>query len=425
MIKKLQHKFILISVLTIFAVMTIILCIGNFILYKNINDRQNNLLNILIDNGGYFPKRIDDAKIKNNDEQPPFWEQNKDFEKPRKSYFKISPEAPYENRFFSAVFSDNGNLISINTDFISAISTTQATDMSQSVYKSNKLTGYLGNYKYKKADYSDGTIIVFLDSTRDLDTLKIFLIASVFIITIAMLAVFITVYFFSKIAVKPMEESYRKQKRFITDTSHEIKTPLAIIDANTDLIEIEYGESEWTKSNKNQVQRLTKLTNALVSLSRMDEGSNNTIMTDFSLSEVIAEESESYATLANTRKKTLDINIEKNISYCGNEQYIRQMIGIFLDNAIKYSNEKGTITLNLKKQGKKKAISIKNTLDYIEVGNHDILFERFYRADNSRNSESGGYGIGLSLAKSIINIHKGTVTALSRDKNSIEFKIIL
>lgn len=101
------------------------------------------------------------------------------------------------------------------------------------------------------------------------------------------------------------------------------------------------------------------------------------------------------------------------------------MIGIFLDNAIKYSNEKGTITLNLKKQGKKKAISIKNTLDYIEVGNHDILFERFYRADNSRNSESGGYGIGLSLAKSIINIHKGTVTALSRDKNSIEFKIIL
>ena len=425
MIKKLQHKFILISVLTIFAVMTIILCIGNFILYKNINDRQNNLLNILIDNGGYFPKRIDDAKIKNNDEQAPFWEQNKDFEKPRKSYFEISPEAPYENRFFSAVFSDNGNLISINTDFISAISTTQATDMSHNVYKSNKLTGYLGNYKYKKADYSDGTIIVFLDSTRDLDTLKIFLIASVFIITIAMLAVFITVYFFSKIAVKPMEESYRKQKRFITDASHEIKTPLAIIDANTDLIEIEYGESEWTKSNKNQVQRLTKLTNALVSLSKMDEESNNTIMTDFSLSEVIAEESESYAALANTRKKTLDINIEKNISYCGNEQYIRQMIGIFLDNAIKYSNEKGTITLKLKKQGKKKAISIKNTLDYIEVGNHDILFERFYRADNSRNSESGGYGIGLSLAKSIINIHKGTVTALSRDKNSIEFKIIL
>jgi hypothetical protein len=425
MIKKMQHKFILISVLTIFAVMTIILCIGNFILYKNINDRQNNLLNILIDNGGYFPKRIDDAKIKNNDEQAPFRDENKDFEKPRKPYFEISPEAPYENRFFSAVFSDNGNLISINTDFIYAISTTQATDMSQSVYKSNKLTGYLGNYKYKKADYSDGTIIVFLDSTRDLDTLKIFLIVSVFIITIAMLAVFITVYFFSKIAVKPMEESYRKQKRFITDASHEIKTPLAIIDANTDLIEIEYGESEWTKSNKNQVQRLTNLTNSLVSLSRMDEESNNTIMTDFSLSKVIAEESESYAALANTRKKTLDINIEKNISYYGNEQYIRQMIGIFLDNAIKYSNEKGTITLNLKKQGKKKALSIKNTLDYIEVGNHDILFERFYRADNSRNSASGGYGIGLSLAKSIINIHKGTVTAISRDKNSIEFKIIL
>ena len=425
MIKKLQHKFILISVLTIFAVMTIILCIGNFILYKNINDRQNNLFNILIDNGGYFPEKIDDGKIKNNDEQAPFREENKDFEKTRKPYFEISPEAPYENRFFSAVFSDNGNLISINTGFISAISTTQATDMSHSVYKSNKLTGYLGNYKYKKADYSDGTIIVFLDSTRDLDTLKIFLIVSVFIIIIAMLAVFITVCFFSKIAVKPMEESYRKQKRFITDASHEIKTPLAIIDANTDLIEIEYGESEWTKSNKNQVQRLTNLTNSLVSLSRMDEESNNTIMTDFSLSKVIAEESESYAALANTRKKTLNINIEKNISYYGNEQYIRQMIGIFLDNAIKYSNEKGTITLNLKKQGKKKSLSIKNTLDYIEVGNHDILFERFYRADNSRNSESGGYGIGLSLAKSIINIHKGTVIALSRDKNSIEFKIIL
>lgn len=109
-----------------------------------------------------------------------------------------------------------------------------------------------------------------------------------------------------------MEESYRKQKRFITDASHEIKTPLAIIDANTDLIEIEYGESEWTKSNKNQVQRLTNLTNSLVSLSRMDEESNNTIMTDFSLSEVIAEESESYVALANTREKTTEYKYRKN-----------------------------------------------------------------------------------------------------------------
>ena len=265
-----------------------------------------------------------------------------------------------------------------------------------------------------------------MDSHRDLSTLTLFRLISLAILLISMIATFFIVNIFSKIALKPVEESYNKQKRFITDASHEIKTPLAIIDANTDIIEIENGESEWTKSTKNQVSRLVDLTNSLVSLARMDEDSIAFDMVEFSLSNLIEEEYFNYLPLANIKNKNIKIDIEKNIKYCGNEQYIRQMIGIFLDNAVKYSLENNTILVKLKNNNKKKIITIENKAENIEKNkNYDFLFERFYRMDSSRNSSTGGHGVGLSLAKSIVTMHKGKVVAISDENANLKFIIEL
>ena len=238
-----------------------------------------------------------------------------------------------------------------------------------------------------------------------------------------MIATFIIASLFSKVALRPVEESYNKQKRFITDASHEIKTPLAVIDANTDILEMENGESEWTKSTKNQITRLTNLTNSLVSLARMDEGSLALEMEEFSLSELILEEYETYMPLAVMKNKKMEKQLEKNVKFVGNEQYIRQMIGIFLDNAIKYSTDDSVIEISL--SAKRKIIIRNKAVGLKKDKNYDELFERFYRMDSSRNSSTGGYGIGLSLAKSIILMHKGKVSARSVGDDIMEFEIRL
>ena len=340
--------------------------------------------------------------------------------------FELNEESRFETRFFSVAFNYDGEIINTNTGFVASISQEDAIDLAGNIYKYKKIQGYKNGYRYRVTNFANETLIVFVDSHRDLSTLTLFRLISLAILLISMIATFFIVNIFSKIALKPVEESYNKQKRFITDASHEIKTPLAIIDANTDIIEIENGESEWTKSTKNQVSRLVDLTNSLVSLARMDEDSIAFDMVEFSLSNLIEEEYFNYLPLANIKNKNIKIDIEKNIEYCGNEQYIRQMIGIFLDNAVKYSLENNTILVKLKNNNKKKIITIENKAENIEKNkNYDFLFERFYRMDSSRNSSTGGHGVGLSLAKSIVTMHKGKVVAISDENANLKFIIEL
>ena len=188
---------------------------------------------------------------------------------------------------------------------------------------------------------------------------------------------FLLALFWSKKIFRPVADSYDKQKRFITDASHEIKTPLTIIDANTEVIEMMSGESEWTKNTRDQVKRLTSLTNQMVALSRLDENS------------------------------------------------IRQLISILVDNAMKYAAMDAGVDVFLKRDGRKMCFVLRNLTDGMEAGDQNVLFERFYRPDSSRNSETGGSGIGLSLAKSIVESHKGKITAVCDEKGYITFKIIM
>ena len=226
-------------------------------------------------------------------------------------------------------------------------------------------------------------------------------------------------------AVKPFAESYQKQKRFITDASHEIKTPLTIIDANTEVLNMKYGENEWLKSTSNQVKRLTKLTERLVFLSRMDEEREVLQKTDFSISDAVYEAARSFKAMAKSQNKTLNISVQPNVSYYGDESSIIRLVSLLLENAMKYSDDEGTVSLKFCTNGKNKVLSVKNTVAEIQKGKLDMLFDRFYRIDKSRNSQTGGFGIGLSVAKAIVNAHKGKITAVSTDGKSIEITAVL
>ena len=239
-----------------------------------------------------------------------------------------------------------------------------------------------------------------------------------------LLAVSVLIVIASKVILKPVEESYKKQKQFITNAGHEIKTPLTIIDANTEVIEMINGESEWTESIKNQVKRLSSLTADLISLSRMEEESRFE-MNDFPISDVVEEECEIFKGMAKIKGKELTSEIEKNLSYNGDEKAIRQLTSILLDNAIKYTDENGAIKVRLKKSGRKINLSVYNTVKSITKEDTERMFERFYRADLSRNSETGGYGIGLSIASAIVYAHKGKIHADTEDGKSLKINITI
>ena len=263
---------------------------------------------------------------------------------------------------------------------------------------------------------------IFLDCSKDLYFARNFLKISVTIGVAAVILIFGLIWLFSSIAVKPIAESYSKQKRFITDANHEIKTPLAIIGATNEVMELKFGENEWSDTINNQIKKLTNLTEKLVFLSRMDEENAKIITSEFDLTQTVIEVSESFKMLAQMSKKQFNVSIEPNLKAVGEVSLIGQLVSILLDNSFKYSNDNGSIDLTVSSSGKTNKIIVANTTDGVDKKNLDKLFDRFYRSDYSRNSETGGNGIGLSIA-TIVNIHKGKIDVKSSDGKYIIFTV--
>lgn len=406
MIKRLRRKFIVITMCSILVVLGGIIGGINLANYISINQRADEKLALLTDNKGQFPRQGEEPE-----------------KKPLPA--GMSPEAPFETRYFTVVLNAENEAVATDIGRIAAISSQTAEEYAAALSEKGKLEGFKGQYKYRAVPVDEGVMYVFLDCGRELSTFYSFLGMSVLISISGLLLVFVLVLFFSRLAVGPVAESYEKQKRFITDASHEIKTPLTIIDANAEVLEMEHGENEWTEGIKNQVRRLAALTEKLVFLSRMDEEHAKLQMTEFSISDAAEETAQSFEAVAETRGKELQTEVAPGISFYGDEAMLRQMLSLLLDNAVKYSGENGVIKLCLRKSDKHVEVTLWNTVPEIRQGNLDVLFERFYRPDSSRNSELGGYGIGLSAAKAIVTAHKGKIHARSGDGRSIEFRVVL
>lgn len=431
MIKKLRARFILIAMVSTAIVLVAILGSINIINYVNVNRNANERLALLAENKGDFSK-IRGEFIK--PEEKPLGERELNSPDgsfapdPQSKKGAMSAETPFDTRFFTVSIDAQGNLISTNTESIAAITSDEAASYALTLWEKGKTSGYWGSYKFTfvpNADETGNSMYIFLDCQRELDTFRNFLLASIGISAVGLLLVFILVIFFSGIVVRPIAESYEKQKRFITDASHEIKTPLTIIDANTEVIEMVHGESEWTESIRNQIKRLTDLTNKLVFLSRMDEESATLTMLDFSLSDAVEETALPFEAVAASQGKRFTMDIAPHITYHGDEASIRQAVSLLLDNAMKYSTDASEIMLTLSSSGSNRILTIKNKASNLTVGNLDILFERFYRPDASRSSSTGGHGVGLSVVQAIVLAHKGKISAKSTDGETIAFKVIL
>lgn len=419
MIRDLRKKFILVAMLSTMLVLTAIMGVVNFSNYREMLDRADEMTALLEQNDGKFPEE-------------PSWHEQDDTETPpakpendEKDKSRFSVETPFETRYFTVTVDENGEVTDCDLDRIAAVDEETAEEYTQTAQQKNKTTGFQGIYRYRVTETEDGAKYVFLDCRREISNFRTVLVTTISVSLLGLAAVFVLVVIFSRMVFRPVEESIQKQKRFITDASHELKTPLTIIDANTEVMEMESVESQWTKSTRKQIQRLSGLVQQLVTLSRLDEEKGLEEKCEFNLSEAVSECVQPYESLAQTREKNLTLNIEEDITYTGDERSIRQLAGILMDNAVKYSSENGNITLTLKKKGKKIFLEVYNDADDLPQGKMDVLFERFYRLDSSRNSGTGGSGIGLSVAKAIVQAHKGKITAENKNGRGLTITVIL
>ena len=419
MIRDLRKKFILVAMLSTMLVLTAIMGVVNFSNYREMLDRADEMTALLEQNDGKFPE--EPSRHEQDDtETPPAKPENDEKDKSR-----FSVETPFETRYFTVTVDENGEVTDCDLDRIAAVDEETAEEYTQTAQQKNKTTGFQGIYRYRVTETEDGAKYVFLDCRREISNFRTVLVTTISVSLLGLAAVFVLVVIFSRMVFRPVEESIQKQKRFITDASHELKTPLTIIDANIEVMEMESGESQWTKSTRKQIQRLSGLVQQLVTLSRLDEEKGLEEKCEFNLSEAVSECVQPYESLAQTREKNLTLNIEEDITYTGDERSIRQLAGILMDNAVKYSSENGNITLTLKKKGKKIFLEVYNDADDLPQGKLDVLFERFYRLDSSRNSGTGGSGIGLSMAKAIVQAHKGKITAGNKNGRGLTITVIL
>lgn len=405
MIGKLRMKLIAASMLSLLAVLLCIEGVIGGINYKKIVEDADRVLEVLGENEGTFP-------------QTDLFAEKKKKEAPVDNDPFLSPELPYESRYFSVLLDQKGEVLASDTGKIAMIDSSTAMKYGMAVWESGTLSGFVEDYRYKVFQSGEQRRIVFLDCRRNLSTFRNFVVTAVGVSVLGLAAVLILLIFLSARIVKPFSETYEKQKRFITDAGHELKTPLAIIQADAEVLEMDHGESEWLRDIQMQTERMAALTNDLILLARMEEEKKE-FVTEIQISDMAEQALAAFQAPAKLQKKYLEGEIEPSLQMKGEEKAIERLFSILLDNAVKYSEEGGNIFLRLKKQKSKICLSVYNTTDQIGKEQLEHLFDRFYRTDQSRNSETGGYGLGLSIAAATVSAHRGKISAFTEDGRSL------
>ncbi len=417
MIRRLRKKFIAAAIAAVFLVLALLIGAINVLNYRSLVADADGTLQILAENRGSFPRQMLRAQDRPSEPQsPPAEGRDGPFSERRGG----SGELAYQSRFFTARFADDGNLSRINLDNLASLTEEEASALAESVFASGREKGFADEYRYCRASCDGELMLLFLNCGRELATFRGFLYASVGISLAGTLAVFLLLLLLSGRIVRPIAESYEKQKRFITDAGHELKTPITIIRADADVLQSELEtENEWIADIRAQTSRLTELTSELIYLSRMEEENAALQMRDFSLSELVDAAAQSFQALARSKGKRFSVSVAPELHMIGDEKALEKLLSVLLDNAMKYSSENGTVELTLERLGRNARLTVRNSTPPMEKGGADRLFERFTRGDRSRNSESGGFGLGLAIAKAVTEAHRGRIHAQSEDGASL------
>ena len=407
MYKKLQRQFLWGSVLVLFLVIVLVVGIIFWVTSNTVTRQTQVFIDLILDNEGQMPARGE-------------------FAPQQETFLALNAESINETRFVSVLFSDGeGQIVSM---WLNALSEDDAIGMATDVLSKSSDSGRLGNsqrrLQYGRRVLDDGsTLVVIADSTSryGLSRLIVFYMAGLWMVVLILFMIAMGHY--SKKLVKPFVENDEKQKRFITNASHELKTPLAVIAANNEMAETIGGKTKWTESTSRQVKRLQSLIESLVVLTRMDE-MKEIALTDVDYSAVVLETAEPFRSVIEGAGKSYDCQVPQGIHVKGDKRTLQQIASILLDNAAKYCDEGGNVSVRLSQKGKAAQLCVSNTYAAGKDVDTSRFFERFYRQDESHNSGKSGFGIGLSMAREMTERLKGKLN-VSYEKDTISFTVEL
>ena len=407
MIYKLRKKFIKICILSFTAVFVILLISIFFVTTMQTNRSLDMLADVVSSNDGTFPEW---NEFSNAPDPPPIPD-------------GLNMESPFTTRFFTVRFDRNGNVLSADIRSIASVSRDEAVSYAEKALEHSNERGWMDDFRYKRYDTAAGQAVVFINGLDTKQSNQKFMLAASLVFAASSVVIIVLIVLISRKAVKPAAESYEKQKQFITDANHELKTPLTLIRTNLDIMETEIGANEWLSDIREEAKIMTELVNRLVSLARMDEDSTRFTKETFSLSEVVLDTVSAFEQHSNNQQKKILTDVPDYIDYHGNEAAIRQLVSILMDNAVKYCDPEGMIRVTLR-GGKHPTILVDNS--YMAIGSVELdrLFDRFYRADKAR-TYGGGFGIGLSIAKAIVEKHYGEIRAIPLGYDMIRFQVNL
>ncbi len=425
-IKKLRWKFVLVSFCSLSVTMLLIVGLLSGTNYYLARKNIRNTLQYIVNNGGYLPGAETNTE---KDKEP---HSSYDVIRFLNEIFNVetyentsNPEFYYTTRYFAIIYDDEQSICKVITNHIAAVSPQEAEIYGAKALEEPVDFGRYGDYYYTVADLSTGeTIVVYLDSSDMIQGSSRIIFLSMSLILVGIIIAAIITGIFSKWAIASEVRNMELQKRFITNASHELKTPLAVIRANTEMMEMLGGESEWTTSTMRQVDRLNGLIKNLVMIARADESENSVVMQECDITRSVRETVQTFEAIAETDGKTIEDKVREDVKMTASDGSIRQLSSLLIDNAIKYCDEKGKVTVSLSQKGKGVQLVVSNNFKDGANVDYKRFFERFYREDKSHNTDRGGYGIGLSIAETIVKQYKGSIGAFWKD-GIISFVCIL
>jgi len=308
-----------------------------------------------------------------------------------------------ENVVLNIIKSDNTSLLDSNID-----------NVINYAMKSSYKTGSIGNMYYKIVDKTNFSLIIASDFGDVNYAFDSNITNTLFMLSLIYLGLSIIVVLVSFSIFRPIKDVFNKQKQFISNASHELKTPLAIISANAEVLKSQNGNNSFIDSINSQSERMELLISDLLTLAKMDEEKMPLSSVVFNISEVIINNSLAFDSIAFEKGKTLNLFVQPDVQYKGDIKSVNNILNILLDNAVKHAKSGGEINVYFKKENSKLSLTIYNTGSNVPESDVNKIFERFYRGDSSRSRESGGSGLGLSIAKSIADNNKWKISAKSK-----------
>lgn len=434
MVKQLQKKFIISAMLAVTILLVVLIGginVFNYLTTSNDNDRLMEMLCYSFEtstkwnadttdntqspqsiNGTQKNTAADISGSQNNPDFPPQDNGTKPPDDKKNNGFGRHDKNAVDSARYAAVAIDkNGNIIRTDVTHISSLTEDEVTAITEALKNTASGTGTYSGFLYRISETkrAEGKVIILLDNGMQISSFFTVLFISVGAGIFGWLLMLLLVILLSKKTIAPVARSIEKQKQFVTNAGHEIKTPLAIILANTDAMELHNGENKWSKNIRAQTLRLSGLMQNLLMLAKMDESSAKLPMCSFDISTAAEDTVNAFIEPAALKGVMIEQDIQKGLQLNGNHDSIVQLITVLLDNAVKYTESGGMIRAKLSGNDKNITLIIANTCEPID--HPEKLFDRFYRGDSARTQKNGGYGIGLSVAQAIAELHKGSITA--------------